>query len=99
MRLSMDLESPAEVGGDNGEVYFFSFGLSVEWVKREHILGYRFTSIPEGEHQRQNPQGRKSMARPKAASHTHIAFLQRPFLVQMGKQRQQRWRVLSLSAV
>ena len=29
VRLSMDLESPAEVGGDNGEVYFFLFLLFV----------------------------------------------------------------------
>lgn len=68
----MDLESPVEVGGDNGEVYFFFFfGLSVERVKHEHILGYRFPRTPEGEHQRQDPQGRKSMGRPRAASYTH----------------------------
>lgn len=28
-------------------IFFFFFGLSVEWVKREHILGYRFPSTPE----------------------------------------------------
>lgn len=49
----MDLESPAEVGGDNGEVYFFFFfGLFVTWERQEHILGYLFPGIPEGERQR-----------------------------------------------
>lgn len=72
-RLSVDLESPAEVGGNNGEVsFFFFFGSSVEWEKQQYRLGYRFPSTPwEGEHQRQDPQGGKSTARPKAASHTH----------------------------
>lgn len=37
----MDLESPAEVGGDDREVFLFSFfGLSVAWVKQEHMLRY-----------------------------------------------------------
>lgn len=70
-RTSMDLESPAEVGGDNGAVYFFFlFGLSVAPVKREHILGCCFPSTTEGRHQRQDLQGRKSTARPEAAGNT-----------------------------